>query len=440
MSKKVPGEDAYVDDSVHQGSARPGNGHYVYLQPTGSWGYSNAGLIIDSGESLLVDTLFDEDLTAEMLTTMKWQTNFGADEIKLVVNTHANGDHTFGNRLMKAASIIASEGTATEMAHDDPVMFDGMVKNAAALGPAGLFVAEKMEFNFAGVKLRQPDRRFSGELTLKVGDKDVQLIVVGPAHTEGDTLAYVPKDRVVYTGDIMFVEGTPIIWAGPIGNWVRACDRILAMDVECVVPGHGPVTDKSGVRAVKGYLEFIERETKARHAAGMSAWDAALDINLGTFGKWMDSERLAVSVDSIYRELNNDTSPRDLLGSLPDARNWKRSTYRGAGSAVAPVTRSRTTRGNSQGAAAVAWHPRSRCGRETHSLENPWHWASVPRALEFVLFGNCVHTGADKGARMKSCLGSVGQAPATALMQRRNICMDPIRLTATCFLKLLRTK
>jgi len=78
-----------------------GRGAYAYLQPSGTWGYSNAGLIIDGDQSLLVDTLFDETLTAEMLGVMQDATGFGADRIGVVVNTHSNGDHTFGNRLAK---------------------------------------------------------------------------------------------------------------------------------------------------------------------------------------------------------------------------------------------------------------------------------------------------------------------------------------------------
>src|ERR1044071_5811392 len=88
------------------------NGAYAYLQPTGTWGYSNAGLVADGEEALLVDTLFDERLTAEMLRDLKDASGFGADDIATVVNTHANGDHTFGNRLARNATIVASTATA----------------------------------------------------------------------------------------------------------------------------------------------------------------------------------------------------------------------------------------------------------------------------------------------------------------------------------------
>jgi cyclase len=288
---------------------------YAYLQPSGTWGYSNAGLVIDGDQALLIDTLFDERLTAEMLGTMGDATGFGADRIGVVVNTHSNGDHTFGNRLVKNAVIFASEAAAHEMREEGrPQVLAEMMKNTEALGEVGGFFKRIFgAFDFAGVTLRLPDRTFSGEHALKVGDKQVQLIQVGPAHTAGDVIAYVPANHVVYTGDILFIDGTPIAWAGPVSNWINACDRIMALDVEVIVPGHGPITDKSGVKRMQEYLIHVERETRKRHAAGMNSWDAARDIALGSFGAWEDPGRLAVTVDTIYREIDADSTPRNLM-------------------------------------------------------------------------------------------------------------------------------
>ena len=124
------------------------------------------------------------------------------------------------------------------------------------------------EFEFDGIELRLPDRTFDGRLELDVGGRVVELIEVGPAHTRGDTLAYVPDAATIYTGDILFIGGTPIVWAGPLSNWIDACDLMLGMDVDTVVPGHGPVTDKAGVTTVRDYLAFVDREATERHAAG----------------------------------------------------------------------------------------------------------------------------------------------------------------------------
>lgn len=299
-----------------------GKGVHAYLQPSGQWGYSNAGLISDGDQSLLVDTLFDETLTAEMLAALKDATGLGAGDIGTLVNTHANGDHTYGNHLVTGARIIASEAGAHEMEEFGPEAMAGILKNWQSMGEFGAFFHKIFgAFDFAGVTYRLPDETFSGEKTIKVGDKPVHLIEVGPAHTRGDVLVHSPGDRAVFTGDILFIEGTPIAWAGPVSNWIRACDRILAMDVEAIVPGHGPITDKAGVRKMQSYLAFIDAEARKRHAAGMDSWAAAQDIALGEFAAWRDAERIAVTVDTIYREIENDTSPRrtaDLFGRMAE--------------------------------------------------------------------------------------------------------------------------
>lgn len=297
-----------------------GDGLFAWLQPDGGWGWSNAGLIVEGGPrdgaAALVDTLFDTALTAEMLAGMEAATGFGAASIGQVVNTHANGDHTHGNHLLEKAEIVASEASAREMEAFSPALLAQLKAAGAAgqLGVAGTYFAEVFApFDFAGVKERAPTRTFCGHETLNVGGRAVELIEVGPAHTAGDVLVHVPGAKAVFTGDILFIEGTPIMWNGPVSNWIAACDRIIAMDVDVIVPGHGPLTDKAGVREVADYLAFIAREARARYDAGLSAEDAARDIGLGRYATWKDAERVAVNVDTLYREFSGDASPPDAI-------------------------------------------------------------------------------------------------------------------------------
>ena len=290
-----------------------GGGAWAYLQPDGVWGWSNAGLIVDGEASLLVDTLFDEPLTAAMLETMADATGIGDGEITTLVNTHANGDHTFGNRLVTRAEIIASAASAEEMAETPPAMLAAMMAQAPDLGAMGAYLEQIFgSFDFAGVRLKTPSRTFSGSLELTVGDTAVRLIEVGPAHTRGDVLVHVPARRLVYSGDILFIEGTPVMWAGPVGNWIRACEAIMAMDVEVIVPGHGPITDKAGVAGVRDYLVYVDRQARARFDAGMSAGEAARDIALGDYAAWGDAERIAVNVDTLYKEYRGENTPPDI--------------------------------------------------------------------------------------------------------------------------------
>ena len=291
-----------------------GNSVYAYLQPNGTWGWSNAGLITDGEASLLVDTLFDLRLTGEMLETMRRSVR-AASHIDMVVNTHANGDHCYGNQLVADAQIIASQKTADEMVEGlQAAQMAALVKQAPALGQIGVYILHAFgPFNFDNITLTPPSKTFEGQTTLQVGGKTVQLIEVGPAHTRGDTLAYLPAERVVFTGDILFIGGHPIIWAGPTSNWLRACDRILAMDVETIVPGHGPITDKKGVAEVKGYLQYVYDEARKRYDAGMPAFAAAKDIPMDRYAAWSDGERIVVNVATIYRELSGDQSPPDMV-------------------------------------------------------------------------------------------------------------------------------
>ncbi len=285
------------------------------MQPDGGWGWSNAGFIRDGDESLLVDTLFDEPLTAGMLSALRGATGIAPEDIGTLVNTHANGDHTHGNALLPHAEIIASSATAGEMKELTPgqlAQFKAAGK-AGSLGEAGSYFAEVFApFDFAGVRGRDPTRTFDRRLDLQVGGKHVELHMLGPAHTSGDTLVWVPSDRVVFTGDLLFIDGTPIMWAGPVGNWLAACDRILSFQAEFIVPGHGPMTDAAGVRKVQDYLRYLDREARMRFDAGMTVENAALDIALGEYRRWLNPERIVANVDALYREYRGGHSEPDM--------------------------------------------------------------------------------------------------------------------------------
>jgi glyoxylase-like metal-dependent hydrolase (beta-lactamase superfamily II) len=282
-----------------------GDACFAYLQPDGSWGWSNAGLVAGDGVSLLVDTLFDLKLTAEMLLAMQVVTD--QSPIGTLVNTHANGDHCYGNELVDGAEIIASAATAHEMSEVPPSMLAALNKAEGEVG--ALFRHFFGAFDFDGITVRMPTRTFERRLDLEVAGRSVELIEVGPAHTRGDTIVHVPDARVVYTGDILFIGGTPIVWAGPLSNWVAACDLMLGLDVDVVVPGHGPITDKAGIVAVRDYLSFVDTEATARHAAGVDAWEAARQIaaEIGAkeeFRGWSEFGRISVNVDTAYRSLD----------------------------------------------------------------------------------------------------------------------------------------
>jgi cyclase len=297
-----------------------GNGCFAYLQPDGTWGWSNAGLVESRGASLLIDTLMGLDITRAMLNEMR-RLIPSAAHIDKLINTHANPDHVLGNELVADAEIISGKLAAEEIARMNPAAFVRMAEDWQRMGDGGEFFHETMgkRFDFSGVTIRAPTRTFEREMSLQIGDKPVRLVDLGPAHTSSDTIVFVPADRTVFTGDILFSAASPIMWAGPLQNWLDACDYLLGLEVDTIVPGHGPITDKSGVHAQRKYFEHLREQTRQRYEAGMGWEEAAADIPLGDFGDWPDAERIVANVYALYRELGANLpegSAPELFGAM----------------------------------------------------------------------------------------------------------------------------
>jgi cyclase len=301
-----------------------GRGCFAYLQPDGSWGWSNSGLVADGDQTLLVDTLFDLSLTAQMLKTMRDAVP-AARNIRKLVNTHANGDHTFGNQLVQGAEIIACRACAEEFAEAPPANLIALETGWQNLGEGGAFFHEVMgsRFDWRGVVSTPPTTLFDTAMEVTVGNKRLVLTHLGSAHTRGDILVHVPADRILYTGDLLFVGGHPVIWAGPIGNWIKACDYILGLDVDIIVPGHGPIAEKPAVRELKGYFEYIAAEARRHFNDGVPAEVAAQKISVDRFATWLDPERMVINVAALYREFSGSKAPLDRIALFAGMKRYR---------------------------------------------------------------------------------------------------------------------
>jgi glyoxylase-like metal-dependent hydrolase (beta-lactamase superfamily II) len=194
-----------------------------------------------------------------------------------------------------------------------PAAMAALVEQAPNMGALGEFFLRCFgPFDFAGIEPVAPGETFSGELALRVGAREVRLLEVGPAHTRGDTMAWLPAERVLFTGDILFNGAHPIAWAGPVSNWIAACDRIESLAPEAIVPGHGPPAVLADVREVRAYFEYLYEQARLAHADGLDPLQAARRISIDRWADWGESERLVVNVATIFGELSGEGPPNPL--------------------------------------------------------------------------------------------------------------------------------
>jgi glyoxylase-like metal-dependent hydrolase (beta-lactamase superfamily II) len=286
-----------------QGLHEIGDGLFAYLQPDGGWGLSNAGLVTGAGSSMLIDTLFDLRGARALLDALAKIT--AEAPIGAAVNTHGNGDHCFGNQLLPAGiPIHATRAAEAEIRAAPPAVVASLEQASDSPAWQAFWARTFGRFDFADVELRAPTELFDGRVELSVAGRALELIEVGPAHTAGDAILNVPDAGVVFTGDILFADATPVMWHGPVSNWLTACDLIAALNPSLLIPGHGPVSDLSALQATRNYLEYIRAEARIRFDAGLDAVAAADDIDLRDFDGWGEPERIVVNVEALYREFD----------------------------------------------------------------------------------------------------------------------------------------
>jgi glyoxylase-like metal-dependent hydrolase (beta-lactamase superfamily II) len=296
---------------------------WAWLAPDGSWGWSNAGIIEGDRASFLVDTLFDLPLTAEMLAAMSEITD--RSPITDALNTHANGDHCYGNQLLAPEVRIHATPLCRHEIHDvPPAMLHQLT--TTDLGPELTPYVRRMfgAFDFSDITLREPDIGFEAEATVTAGGREIRLVPLGPAHTGGDAVAYVPDAGVVFAGDLLFINGTPVTWSGDLNGWIAACDTMAGWAPAVVVPGHGPITDVNGILDVRGYLLHVREGLDASISAGQPWQEAADRIDLGPYAQLPDSERIVITAYNVYRAHGVDQDEASVMDLIVQMSAWLR--------------------------------------------------------------------------------------------------------------------
>jgi cyclase len=191
--------------------------------------------------------------------------------VRFVFNTHYHHDHSFGNSVFvdSGATIVSTKETAAEM---------------RTLGQ------HEWDQNYGGRSLQGyrrefPSLTFDQRLVFDDGEHRVELIKMGPAHTLGDGVAYLPKEKILVTGDLC-VNGNP--WGNNLADpnadydkWLSVLDTLASWDIKTVVPGHGELCTTETLKQQRAYLEDMLQQVRLGIKAGKSKEQLVKEIDLG---------------------------------------------------------------------------------------------------------------------------------------------------------------
>ena len=271
---------------------------HAAIQSRSGTGWSNSGFIAVGGGTV-VDSLYDVALTRE-LADLYAEVHPAAPS--RVINTHHNGDHCWGNQVFVGAEIIAHRGCADRFMDFTPDRAE-MIRTMADPPESMRSIHEEWApFDFSDVVLTPPTTVIDHDTVIDLDGVRVDLLHVGPAHTEGDLVVHVPDEGVVFMGDVLFNRCTPIGWEGSTDAWIAALRRVEELEPEWVVPGHGPLCGVDGLRDARRYFEAVQDHSRIAHAEGRSVLECCDEIDLGEWAKWDEPWRLAANVHRVYRE------------------------------------------------------------------------------------------------------------------------------------------
>jgi cyclase len=301
-------DPAAAPDAARLHEVRPGV--YAWVQPDGSWWINNAGAVIGPDWVLVIDTCATAQRTRRFLDALDGAA--GGAPVRLAVNTHQHGDHTYGNSLLPAATVLIGHEQMREGLRVDPII-DGCPPLWAPVPDWG------------PVQRRLPDITISAPTTVHVGDLRVQLLHPGgPAHTTGDLVAWLPDQRVLFAGDLVFAGLTPLVFMGSVTGALAAIDWLAALEPDVVVPGHGPVLAGAEIECAldehRRYYRFVLALAEDGLARGRTPLEVAREADLGEFAGWADAERLVLNLHRVYAD--HAGAPLDVVAAFGDAVTW----------------------------------------------------------------------------------------------------------------------
>jgi cyclase len=251
---------------------------------------SNSAFLVTDEGVLVIDTRQHPAHGRDLIERIRKITG---KPVKWVINTHAHGDHYYGNPAFKAAG-------ATIIAHRDVVA--GMIKNEQLELKRRLAFFKSLNLDPAEVTTALPDVTFDSRMTIKLGGRIVDIMYLGPGQNPGDTLIYFPHARALYVGGPFANNNwSNMSFTPSMDGWIALLQKLAAMDnVDMYLPGHGDVGTREDVLDEAKLLSEVQTGVKAAIAAGMSREEIVKKLRFPQFADRRNYDRIDVFLEALY--------------------------------------------------------------------------------------------------------------------------------------------
>ncbi|WKB51972.1 MBL fold metallo-hydrolase [Eleftheria terrae] len=282
-------------------------------------GDPNTGVIIGDDAVMVIDTQATPAMAQDVIRRIRAVTD---KPIRYVLLSHYHAVRVLGASAYGAEHIIASEDTR------ELIVERGEQDKASEIGrfPRLFRAVESVPDG-----LTWPTLTFTGKLTLWLGSLEVQLLQLGRGHTKGDTVAWLPQQKILFAGDLVEFDATPYAGDAYFGDWPHTLDRLAALQPEQLVPGRGaalttPQQVQQGLAGTRAFIADLHASVSAGVRAGQplkAVYRDTYEALKGRYGHWVIFDHcLPFDVTRCYDEVSGHADPR-IWTAERDQQMWQ---------------------------------------------------------------------------------------------------------------------